>query len=38
LLLTRGGVAWVGCYIVAAAAVSFASLLSVGETRDAPQT
>ena len=29
LLLTRGGVAWVGYYIVAAAAVSFASLLSV---------
>ena len=38
LLLARGGVAWVGYYIVAAAAVSFASLLSVTETRDAPQT
>ena len=38
LLLARGGIAWVGDYIVAAAAVSFASLLSVGETRDAPQT
>ena len=38
LLLTRGGVAWVGYYIVAAAAVSFASLLTVKETRDAPQT
>jgi metabolite-proton symporter len=38
LLLARGGVAWVGYYIVAAAAVSFASLLSVKETRDAPQT
>jgi metabolite-proton symporter len=38
LLLTRGGLAWVGYYIVAAAAVSFASLLSVKETRDAPQT
>jgi metabolite-proton symporter len=37
-LLARGGVAWVGYYIVAAAAVSFASLLSVRETRDAPQT
>jgi metabolite-proton symporter len=38
LLLTRGGVAWVGYYIVAAAAVSFASLLTVRETRDAAQT
>jgi metabolite-proton symporter len=38
LLLARGGIAWVGYYIVAAAAVSFASLLSVTETRDAPQT
>ena len=38
LLLARGGVAWVGYYIVAAAAVSFASLLTVKETRDAPQT
>jgi metabolite-proton symporter len=38
LLLARGGVAWVGYYIVAAAAVSFASLLSVRETRNAPQT
>ena len=38
LLLARGGVAWVGYYIVAAAAVSFASLLSVKETRDAAQT
>jgi metabolite-proton symporter len=38
LLLARGGIAWVGYYIVAAAAVSFASLLSVKETRDAPQT
>jgi metabolite-proton symporter len=37
LLLARGGVAWVGYYIVAAAAVSFASLLTVKETRDAPQ-
>ncbi len=37
LLLARGGIAWVGYYIVAAAAVSFASLLSVKETRDAPQ-
>jgi metabolite-proton symporter len=37
LLLARGGIAWVGYYIVAAAAVSFASLLSVRETRDAPQ-
>jgi metabolite-proton symporter len=37
LLLTRGGIAWVGYYIVAAAAVSFASLLTVRETRDAPQ-
>ena len=37
LLLARGGLAWVGYYIVAAAAVSFASLLSVKETRDAPQ-
>jgi metabolite-proton symporter len=36
-LLTSGGLAWVGYYIVAAAAVSFASLLSVRETRDAPQ-
>jgi metabolite-proton symporter len=36
LLLARGGVAWVGYYIVAAAAVSFASLLTVAETRDAP--
>ena len=35
LLLARGGLAWVGYYIVAAAAVSFASLLSVKETRDA---
>jgi metabolite-proton symporter len=38
LLLARGGVAWVGYYIVAAAAVSFASLLSVKETRDATPT
>ena len=38
LLLARGGIAWVGYYIVAAAAVSFASLLSVGETRDAAET
>jgi len=38
LLLARGGVAWVGYYIVAAAAVSFASLLTVKETRDASQT
>ncbi len=38
LLLARGGVAWVGYYIVAAAAVSFASLLTVKETRDAAQT
>ncbi len=37
LLLARGGVAWVGYYIVAAAAVSFASLLSLRETRDAAQ-
>jgi metabolite-proton symporter len=37
LLLARGGLAWVGYYIVAAAAVSFASLLSVKETRDAPE-
>ncbi len=37
LLLARGGIAWVGYYIVAAAAVSFASLLSVRETRDATQ-
>jgi len=37
LLLARGGLAWVGYYIVAAAAVSFLSLLSVKETRDAPQ-
>src|SRR5208282_5261557 len=35
LLLARGGIAWVGYYIVAAATVSFASLLSVKETRDA---
>jgi len=38
LLLARGGVAWVGYYIVAAAAVSFASLLSVKETRDIQPT
>ena len=38
LLLARGGIAWVGDYIVAAAAVSFASLLSVRVMRDAPQT
>jgi len=38
LLLARGGIAWVGYYIVAAAAVSFASLLTVGETRDAAET
>ncbi len=38
LLLARGGIAWVGYYIVAAAAVSFASLLSIRETRDAVQT
>jgi metabolite-proton symporter len=38
LLLARGGLAWVGYYIVAAAAVSFASLLSVKETRDAEPT
>jgi len=38
LLLARGGIAWVGYYIVAAAAVSFASLLSVKETRDAAET
>jgi metabolite-proton symporter len=37
LLLARGGLAWVGYYIVAAAAVSFVSLLSVKETRDAPE-
>jgi metabolite-proton symporter len=37
-LLTSGGLAWVGYYIVAAAAVSFLSLLSIRETRDAPQT
>jgi metabolite-proton symporter len=38
LLLARGGLAWVGYYIVAAAAVSFLSLLSVKETRDAAPT
>ena len=38
LLLARGGVAWVGYYIVAAAAVSFASLVSVKETRDIQPT
>jgi metabolite-proton symporter len=38
LLLARGGLAWVGYYIVAAAAVSFVSLLSVRETRDAAET
>ena len=38
LLLTRGGIAWVGYYIVAAAAVSFASLLTIAETRDAPRS
>jgi metabolite-proton symporter len=37
LLLARGGIVWVGYYIVAAAAVSFAALLSVKETRDAVQ-
>jgi len=37
LLLARGGVGWVGYYIVAAAAVSFASLLTIAETRDAPR-
>jgi len=31
-LLERGGLPWVGAYIVVAAAISFASLLSVGET------
>jgi MFS family permease len=38
LLLARGGLAWVGYYIVAAAAVSFLSLLSVKETHDAAPT
>jgi len=38
LLLARGGVAWVGYYIVAAATVSFVSLLTVKETRDAAPT
>ena len=37
LLLARGGVAWVGYYIVAAAAVSFVGLLSVKETREAAE-
>ena len=37
LLLARGGVAWVGDYIVAAAAVSFLALLTIKETRDAAQ-
>jgi len=37
LLLARGGIVWVGYYIVAAAAVSFAALLTVKETRDAAQ-
>ena len=32
VLLERGGLAWVGYYIVAAAAISFVSLLSVKET------
>ena len=32
LLLERGGLAWVGYYIVAAAAISFLSLLSMKET------
>ncbi|MGO4869371.1 MAG: MFS transporter [Roseiarcus sp.] len=33
LLLQRGGLAWVGYYIVAAAAISFLSLLTIKETR-----
>jgi MFS family permease len=36
LLLARGGIAWVGYYIVAAAAVSLLSLITIKETRDAP--
>ena len=34
-LLARGGLAWVGYYIVAAAAISFLSLLGMKETREA---
>jgi metabolite-proton symporter len=37
VLLERGGLAWVGYYIVAAAAISFLSLLSVKETRPVRQ-
>jgi len=36
LLLARGGIAFVGYYIVAAAVVSFLSLITIKETRDAP--
>ncbi len=36
LLLARGGIAFVGYYIVAAAGVSFLSLITIKETRDAP--
>jgi metabolite-proton symporter len=32
-LLTHGGLAWVGCYIVAAATISFLSVLSMKETK-----
>jgi metabolite-proton symporter len=35
LLLERGGLAWVGYYIVAAAAISFLSLLTIKETAPA---
>ena len=35
LLLDRGGLAWVGYYIIAAATISFLSLLAMRETRSA---
>ena len=35
LLLERGGLAWVGYYIIAAATISFLSLLAMRETRGA---
>ena len=35
LLLDRGGLAWVGYYIIAAATISFLSLLAMRETRGA---
>src|SRR5271165_3212993 len=34
VLETRGGIAWVGYYIAAAAAISFLAILSMRETRD----